>query len=42
VIIVPGAVLAGFLDLAGRTHIAEATRWAARSTGRPFTILRLT
>jgi hypothetical protein len=28
--------------LAGRTDITEATRWAARSMDRPFTILGLT
>jgi predicted transposase YbfD/YdcC len=32
----------GALRLAGRTDITEATRWAARSMNRPFTILRLT
>jgi hypothetical protein len=30
------------LRLAGRTDITEATRWASRSTNRPFTILSLT
>jgi hypothetical protein len=29
------------LRLAGRTDIAEATRWASRSMDRPFTVLRL-
>ena len=32
----------GALRLAGRTDITEATRWAARSMDRPFTILGLT
>jgi hypothetical protein len=32
----------GALRLAGRTGITEATRWAARSMDRPFTILGLT
>ena len=32
----------GALRLAGRTDIAEATRWATRNTQRPFTILGLT
>jgi predicted transposase YbfD/YdcC len=32
----------GALHMAGRTDIAEATRWAARSMDRPFTILGLT
>jgi predicted transposase YbfD/YdcC len=32
----------GALRLAGRTDITEATRWAARSMNRPFTILGLT
>jgi predicted transposase YbfD/YdcC len=32
----------GALRMAGRTDIAEATRWAARSMDRPFTILGLT
>jgi predicted transposase YbfD/YdcC len=32
----------GALHLAGRTDITEATRWAARSMDRPFTILGLT
>ena len=32
----------GALRMAGRTHIIEATRWAARSMDRPFTILGLT
>ena len=31
----------GALRLAGRTDVTEATRWAARSMDRPFTILRL-
>ena len=30
------------IRLAGRTDITEATRWAARSMDRPFTILGLT
>jgi predicted transposase YbfD/YdcC len=30
------------LRLAGRTDVTEATRWAARSMNRPFTILGLT
>ena len=32
----------GALHMAGRTDITEATRWAARSMDRPFTILGLT
>jgi predicted transposase YbfD/YdcC len=32
----------GALRLAGRTDVTEATRWAARSMDRPFTILGLT
>ena len=32
----------GALRMAGRTDITEATRWAARSMDRPFTILGLT
>ena len=32
----------GALRTAGRTDITEATRWAARSMDRPFTILGLT
>jgi hypothetical protein len=32
----------GALHVAGRTDITEATRWAARSMDRPFTILGLT
>ena len=32
----------GALRIAGRTDITEATRWAARSMDRPFTILGLT
>lgn len=32
----------GALRLAGRTDIAEATRWATRAMHRPFTILGLT
>jgi predicted transposase YbfD/YdcC len=32
----------GAIHLAGRTDVAEATRWAARSMDRPFTILGLT
>jgi predicted transposase YbfD/YdcC len=32
----------GALRLAGRTDIAEATRWATRNMQRPFTILGLT
>jgi len=32
----------GALRLAGRTDIAEATRWATRNMDRPFTILGLT
>ena len=32
----------GALRMAGRTDITEATRWAARSIDRPFTILGLT
>jgi len=32
----------GALRLYGRTDIADATRWAARNTGRPFAILGLT
>jgi predicted transposase YbfD/YdcC len=32
----------GALRMAGRTDITEATRWAARSMNRPFTILGLT
>jgi hypothetical protein len=30
------------LRLAGRTDITEATRWANRRPGRPFTILGIT
>jgi hypothetical protein len=32
----------GALHMAGRTDITEATRWAARSMDRPFTIPGLT
>ena len=32
----------GALRLAGRADITEATRWAGRRAGRPFTILGLT
>ena len=32
----------GALRLAGRSDIAEATRWASRNMARPFAILRLT
>ncbi|MFF4614777.1 hypothetical protein [Nonomuraea jabiensis] len=32
----------GALRLAGRTDIAEATRWACRYMNRPFSILGLT
>jgi len=32
----------GALRMAGRTDVTEATRWAARSMDRPFTILGLT
>lgn len=32
----------GALRLAGRTDVTEATRWAGRFMGRPFTILGLT
>lgn len=32
----------GALRLHGRTDIAEATRWAARNTARPFAVLGLT
>ncbi|MGH3245423.1 MAG: ISAs1 family transposase [Trebonia sp.] len=32
----------GALRLAGRTDVTEATRWAARSMDRPFTVLGLT
>lgn len=32
----------GALRLAGRTDIAEATRWATRNMQRPFTILGVT
>jgi hypothetical protein len=32
----------GALRMAGSTDITEATRWAARSMDRPFTILALT
>jgi hypothetical protein len=32
----------GALRLAGRDDTTEATRWASRHMGRPFTILGLT
>jgi hypothetical protein len=37
----PRNLAVGALRLAGRTDIAEATRWATRNVQRPFTILGL-
>jgi hypothetical protein len=40
--LLPRNLAIGALRMAGRIDVTEATRWAGRSTDRPFTILGLT